>query len=260
LLLGSLLITTLSALSQEKIYVKNVSGNCIISSNLTLEQAKEKAIKEAKIEALRIAGIPQNITSTEVLTTSENNQNFEQAFNSFSNIEIQGTVLEPDTILENKFIDEFGNFIIEVSFNATVLQYETKPDPSFAISVKGIRDYYENNGKITFFFKPFEDGYLKIFLFNDNNEGFIIYPNNYEANRLFTKNKTVDFPLMPQYLDYIVETSKQREIDHLVFVFTRESIPFEEKVNVHNILNWIYSIEPNQRVVKYFQFVIVNNM
>ena len=57
---------------------------------------------------------------------------------------------------------------------------------------------------------------------------------------------------------YMLSTELARERNYLIFVFTKENIPFKIKPTYKNILSWIYSITPEKRKVQFFDFVIVN--
>jgi len=257
--------------SQKTVKVHRVKGECIIS-NITPEQAKEQAIQEAKREALRRAGVSENVGTSSLLKTSENKEGIKQLFNEISTVEINGEVLSYTVTNENKRINEFNNIVVEVTLDAEVIKYDKKRDLSFDIKVDGIDEQYKNEQVLAFEFTPSEDGYLKIFNMNDT-ENMLIYPYSDITNkslndvpeRLFKKNEKVSFPINTNFgnpvtkeTGYILSTEKRNEFNHLVFVYTKQNIPFYEKINYRNIISWIYSISPDQRVVKYFGFVITN--
>ena len=259
----------MNSYSQKKIKVQGVKGECIIS-NITPEQAKEQAIQEAKREALRRAGISENVGTSSLLKTSENKEGIKQMFNEISTVEINGEVLSYNVTNENKRINEFNNIVVEVTLDAEVIKYDTKRDASFDINVDGIDEQYKNEQVLAFDFIPSEDGYLKIFNMNDT-ENMLIYPYSDLTNkflndvpdRLFKKNEKVKFPINTNFgnskeTGYTLSTNKRNEFNHLVFVYTKQNIPFYEKINYQSIISWIYSISPDQRVVKYFGFVITN--
>lgn len=257
--------------SQKTIKVQGVKGECIIS-NITPEQAKEQAIQEAKRAALRKAGVSEIVGTSSLLKTSENKEGIKQLFNEISTVEINGEVLSYTVTNENKRINEFNNIVVEVTLDAEVIKYDKKRDLSFDIKVDGIDEQYKNEQVLVFDFIPNEDGYLKIFNMNDS-ENILIYPYSDITNkslndvpeRLFKKNEKVSFPINTNFgnpvtkeTGYILSTEKRNEFNHLVFVYTKQNIPFYEKINYRNIISWIYSISPDQRVVKYFGFVITN--
>ena len=267
-----ILSLSLNSFSQNTIKVNDVKGECIIS-NITPEQAKQKAIQEAKHEALRLAGVSENVGTTSVLKTKEDKDGFKQLFDEISSVEINGEVLSYSITKENKRINEFNNIVIEVTIDAEVIKYDKKKDLSFDVVTQGIEEYYKNEQVLAFDFTPSADGYLKIFNINDT-ENIIMYPyfdlSNNRLNdvpdRLFKKNEKIRFPINKLFgnpdtkeTGYILSTEKQTESNHLVFVYTKQNIPFYKSVNYQNIISWIYSISPDQRVVKYYGFLITNN-
>lgn len=249
----ALLLFSLHSHAKE-VEVKNVKGRAVIA-NITPEQAKEKAIMEAKKEALRKAGISERIVASDVLNTSGSNEEMENTFNSISTVEISGEVIDYIIINETRGQDEFDNFYIEVTIDATVIKYDTKKDHSFDLSIKNIEPFYKSGEPLEFSITPNKSGFLKIFLFDEKKSCTMLFPNDYESNRLFEPNKTTDFPLHPG-IEYVLETLQEKETNHLVFVFLKKDIPFHEKISYRNLIRWIYSIPPDQRNVKYYNFII----
>src|SRR6056297_2713214 len=129
------LITPLFA--QKEIKVKGIEGSYIISQDITPKQAKEKALEEAKKNALREAGISENISSTNVLATDADKEDMEQVFNEFSSVEINGKVIDWEIISEEKYEDQYGNFVVKVVINADVVKYRKEQDKSFRFKVEG---------------------------------------------------------------------------------------------------------------------------
>jgi hypothetical protein len=98
---------------------------------------------------------------------------------------------------------------------------------------------------------PHKDGYLKIFVFEDDNSGYLLYPSVHEKNRHFLAEVQVSFPLSTG-VDYElvkINASKATENNLLIFIYTKNDIPFfEEDINFHSVLNWIAKISPDERV------------
>ena len=238
----------------KEVVVKNVKGRAVIA-NITPEQAKEIAIMEAKKKALRKAGISEHIVASDVLNTSGTNEEMKNTFNSISTVEISGEVIDYVIINETRGQDEFDNFYFEVTIDATVIKYDRKKDHSFDLSIENIEPFYKNGEPLEFRITPNKSGYLKIFLFDEKKTCSMLFPNDYEANRLFEPNKTAVFPLHPG-IEYVLETLQEKETNHLVFVYLKKDIPFHEKISYRNLIRWIYSIPPDQRNVKYYNFII----
>jgi len=224
-----------------------------MADNMTPEQTKNKAILEAKKEALLKAGITENISSTYILNISQSSEDFQQIFNSISAIELDGEVKEWELINEKWGVDGSGKPHLEVTINATVIKYKTERDLSFDFKVEGIKVWYYDSTFLEFTFLPYQDGYLRIFLISDNYDAKFLFPNKYEKNKLFHKDIEVQFPLN---VNYRLVAEKKEDTDLLVFVYTKQDIPYKKKENINDILEWIYSIPRDERSIRNFSFVI----
>ena len=237
---------TIPLFSQE---IKGVEGRCAIA-NITPEQAREKAIEEAKKEALRKAGISERIKSTDALSTYETSAKNSQMFSSFSSIEMEGAVTDYNVVkdeTEKNKID--GKLYAVVVIDTTVKKYQTIPDPEFKIDVSGLQSNgYKKGDEITFSVTPNKDGYLKIFLFENANDAKQLFPNYLDTNRKFQEKKTVNFP--DNYvLTATKSTEEKQEHNWFIFVYTKKDIPFKGATTRRNILGWLNSIEPDQKEV-----------
>lgn len=273
-LLFLLAIIQFDLYAQEIVTIKMASGEYILSpkSEISLKMAFEKAVNEAKLNALRKAGVAENISSSDILTSSEKDIDFKQELNSILSIELSGAVLKDSIIEESTSINEFGNTVVRVVLNAEVIKYNHKADPSFDFKVEGIKEYYDNDELMKFTFFPFSDGYLTIFAINDL-ENYFLYPYQDRQNKylndipnlLFGANQKIQFPvnkLMGNPLTkeggYLLSTELEREQNSLIFVFTKQIFPFKKKISYKNIIAWIYTISPEKRKVQFFDFVIAN--
>ena len=83
---------------------------------------------------------------------------------------------------------------------------------------------------------------------------------NDDPDRVFKKRETVRFPVNPAFSDgYTLEIDtpgKTQEFNILMFVYTKENIPWMGEVNFNNMMNWIYSVPPDARVTQQVGFVI----
>jgi hypothetical protein len=260
--------------SQQIVKIKNVAGEYVLSpkSDVSLKSAFEKATNDAKLNALRKAGVAENISSSDLLTTDQNETYFKQDVKSILAIELNGAVLNDSTISESSSVDQFGNTVVKVTLDVDVIKYTKTSDPSFDFKLEGIKEYYENDDIMKFTFLPYSSGYLKIFDVNDA-ENYCVYP--YEdkhnqqlndiKNNLFKANQLVQFPVNklmgnPKTKEngYMLNTELAKEKNFLIFVYTKDDIPFTEKYTYKNILSWIYKITPDKRKVQFFDFEIVN--
>ncbi len=245
--------------AQNKIKV-HVSGTSI-SRDITPKEALQEAIFEAQKRAYKEVGITEDVS---VITTSFENSNGNKVnryFNEISTIEANAAILVDSVYPEKRSFDEYGNMIIKVEIDATVYKYNKKKDPSLFFQIKGLKDTYYENELISFSFIPSQDGYLKIFSVNGK-EAILLYPyknpiSDYLSDRpdvLFRKGVSVEFPIHPAYKPgYSIELSDENksEIDNLIFVYTKIDVPWiRNKVNLNNILKWIFKIPIDLRVMQ----------
>jgi len=232
------------------IRVKEAKGEWTIS-NITPEQAYEKALTEAKFAALRIAGVEESVNAINSLFTTEKGQEY----TDISNVELGGDVID-FTVKERKI--EYSRsangqevLVAKVTIDAIVRKYAKKRDASFLIKVDGVKLLYQEGDKMTFTFTPSKEGYLKIFWFENDQQGFLLYPNANERSRIFDAKKQILFPLTPGF-DYRVEKSNSNapiEKNLLFFVYTKNDIPFFDKeVDYYALLSWLAKISPDERV------------
>lgn len=258
------LAITSTCFSQEIISVSDIKGIGYIAGDVSENQARQNALNEAKIEALKKAHVAEYINSYQTLFNSQANNDYSQFFNSDIQSEIQGAVKSYTIKNEKKQLNTQTDQIeYHVTIDAEVIKYETKADVSFEAIVDGIKGVYNNHDKLVFSLKTTKDCYLTIFNITDK-DASLMYPNAMEKAQLFEKEKKYTFPLAADRLDYEMETTqKDKETNRLIFVFTKTPIAYlnisgeMQLTDVEKIFTWIYSIMPDQRRVEYFQFFIV---
>ena len=241
----------------KEIKLKKIQGIAVGGESETLEHVKIKAINNAKIEALRKAGIEENINSYSNLFKSEDSNNYEELFTSnvFSNI--RGSVKDIEILnLKKEFTPE-GQMKVAVIINCTVIKYNTTSDLTFDAWIDGFKLFYNNNEALEFTVKPSKDAYLKAFLIT-NDDAYVLFPNDYEKSYLLKKDTEYKFP--SQKIEYILTSEKKSKIHRVIVVLLKEDIPYTEEVTYKNITRWIFNIPPHERVVKSFGFSVIDNI
>lgn len=254
------LFCTFSQTAQNIKEVKNIKGIAFINGDVSPNQAKVTALNDAKINALRAAGIGENIKSYQLLFNSQNDGDFNQFFSSDIQSEIQGAVQNYSILSETTIQKNQLELVLEVIINATVIVYETKSDVSFDSNIEGIKSVYNNEEKLTFSLNSTKNAYLTIFCISDT-ESTLLFPNHYEKQFQILAKKEYHFP--SKSMDYQLHTDmKKSETNKLIFVFTKTELPFikmnsDQITTSEAIFNWIYSIMPDQRTVEYRSIVIL---
>ena len=252
-------LTFIFSQANKEIRVQKVIGEAFIEKDISPNKARKIALNEAKIEALRQAGVGESISAQNLLFTSESNGDYKDFFTSSSQIEIRGAVKEYLILSERMYCRDSSTIIFEVIIDATVIKYSDDPDPGFTSDIQGVKEFYEANGSLEFKLKVTKDCYLTIFNITDS-EAYMLYPNPYEKGFKMDALKTYDFPIGK--LDYTLsnETDKT-ETNRLIYVFTKKPISFikmdaEQVTSVENMFSWIYSISPDQRTLAYQSYFI----
>lgn len=246
--------------SQKSINVKNIKGSCFIEGDISPNIAKNKALNEAKINALKDAGINESISSYQILFTNQDKNDYTQFFSSDIQSELQGAVKSIKIINEKIYCTNDNKIVCDVVIDAEVIKYNTKADNTFKANINGVKSVYNNNDNLTFNIIATQKCYLTIFNITDN-EASLLFPNSFEKNTELKKNETKEFPT--EKIDYSLGSNQNKqETNRLIFVFTKKEIPFIKMDNnqitiKEEIFNWLYSISPDERYVEYYTISIL---
>lgn len=216
-------------------------------TNITPEQAKSKAIEEAKANALQQAGVSEVFT----IMNSETISNQLSYFVSSSNSELSGEITGYKIIKEN-ILTEGVHLLYTVNIRATVRIKKNKRDLEFDAYIQGIKETpYRDGENISFSIHPTKVCYLHIFWFDENGKGDIVYPNKAESSQMLTANESNLFPITQDY-KIRKETEEPIESVSIVFVLTKQNIPYTtQNITVDNFHNWVLSIPPALRIIKF---------
>lgn len=215
----------------------------------------ELALFNAKLDALRKAKVSEKVTSVTELIGDDQ-------YLEISDLEIGGDVIEFEILSRDLRTEAHGSFKIimaEVIINAKVAKYTTSRDPEFQFKVDGVAPVYKENDNLSFAVTPYQSGYLRIFLFEDDGTGSIVYPDEIEPDRLQAKDATVSFPLNDEYLYRLTkqDKAKSRENNRMLFVLLKNNVRYAEKeIGLHSVLNWLARIAPDKRTEKFYQFTV----
>lgn len=263
LLLIAILLLSSWVHAQKTINIKGAKGTGELVGRISYEEARREALNQAKVEALRKAGVSEHLQSYESLFRSELDNDFSEFFSSDIQAELQGAVQNYEIVNHERKVDPETNlFIVEVTIDATVVLYDTKPDPTFNVRVEGIKGVYEVGELLTFSVFATQKCYLHIFSISDTYTSQM-YPNAWEIFMEIPANKKVMFPF-EQIIEYeLFKESEKPELNRLILVFTKKPIRFlnhsggeEQKTSSEAIFSWIYSLTPDIRKVDYQVFTL----
>ncbi len=252
-------LLTINATPQKIIEVKGATGTGEIVGRISYEEAKREALNQAKVDALRKAGVSEHLQSYESLYRSEINNDFSEFFSSDIQSELQGAVQKFDIVKQERKVDPITNlFVVEVVIDATVIMYDARPDPTFNVRIEGIKGIYENGEKLTFSVTATQQCYLHIFGITDNYTS-LMFPNMHEKINEIQPNKRVSFPF-EQWMEYTLEKTNKKgpELHRVLFVFTKKPVRYlnykgeeEQLTSSEDIFSWVYSITPDERKLEY---------
>ncbi len=254
LLLFFCLVLAFSVNAQRKKKIDHAKGEWVVSNDITPIQAREYALQQAKIEALRRAGVPEIISESNLKYHSEQPKEMKELFESLASVAISGEISDYKIVDEKKSMNAVGNMVIDVWIDATVIIHESKKDDGFGFEVKGVREGYTSPEPLVFDVMPWKDGYLTAFVLGDT-ESSQIYPNDSERQEKLKAQTFQHFPRSAA-LDYEVSTEGTLEVNYLVLLYTKVDIPFVKEPTQQNILKFIAGIDPAQKSLKAYSFVI----
>lgn len=254
-----LLLWNQSFYGQQIKETKDVTGQALISGDVSPNLAKQQALNDAKVNALKAAGIGEQINSYQLLLTSQQKNDYSQFFSSDIQTEMQGAIQSFNIKNERIYSKNEFEMVCEVTIDAQVIKYDVKPNTGFDAVIEEIKGVYNNDDKLRFALKTTQSCYLTIFDITDK-EAFVLFPNAYEKQLPIKPFGYVRFPTVP--IDYTLHTDlKDKEINRLIFVFTKTPIPFikmdvNQLTTSENIFSWIFSIMPDQRKIEYKTILI----
>lgn len=235
-----------NAQSQTK-RVRGITGRCEISRHITLEEAEQKALQDAKTNALRKAGVPEKLWTVTGLISQDDGSEFSQVLSRMTTLQVDGFINIRDVQYSEEVID--GKRYAIAVIDADVRR-GGEIDPTFVLDVNSLETIYKDGDVLTFNTRIYgHDAYLHLFWF-DETGGSVIYPNQYEAKKLFHKEADYKFPTN-ENMEYIMEKqdkSKKFETINLIMVATKRDIPFiESNITFESVLKWIYAIPADER-------------
>lgn len=234
--------------------VHDVRGQWVISNDITPLQARERAIDQAKAEALRLAGVPEYVVESNLTYKTEQDLALKDIHQSVTSIDVSGEMSSFKVVREEKHKNEFGNLIYDVWIDATVILHTSSRDPGFTLNVNGIRESYRSPEELVFDMVPSKDGFLNVFIISEK-ESSHLFPNRIEKQERFEGGKTYKFP-RSRALDYEVSTTTGMEVNYVVLLYTKTDMPYQGKETPDDILRFIAGIDPSQKCLKTYSILI----
>ncbi len=255
LFLAVCLLGLSSVYAQDVVKVRKAVGRWEVSDDITPKQAEERALNEAKKEALRKAGVMENVWSVFGQVTSDSGNEFSEAYSSVSMLAISGMVNVTDKEVDTEYDPVLKRSFKVVTINANVTKNETQEDKTYTMVVDGIEPVYKDQEFLNFTVKLFgADSYLKIFWFGEEGAQ-IVYPTENEGNQkqIFKKDIVYDFPLYYPDLYIMQKANPAKDVEkvNIIIVATKKDYPYTGGYDFQSILTWIYNLPADQRTLYY---------
>lgn len=237
--------------------IPEARGMGIGGETMTPGQVEQKAVNDAKVKALKQAGIEENISSYSDFFRAETDDRMEELFTSDILSQINGTVKDVEVLDRKKVFTQEGQTKIEVTIKCTVVAYNTKNDMTFDAWIEGIKPIYKTGDGLSFTVKPTQNCYVRAFMFTD--QSYVLLPNDYEESNQLLAKTAYHFPnpsLVESYEMVIEDKGLDRELNRLVIVLLKEDIYYTGPVKYKEITDWIMSIPPDERHIESFSFEI----
>lgn len=239
----------------EVIEFKGIEGNEIGNDDITIRQLKERALANAKLEALRLAGIEERIQVVQEYYVSETStKEFHDYFINNTLIQMRGAVQNVEIISGELKIDEFGDPTYSIQINAEVVKYNTDINHNLKARVEGLSKTYNSGDLLSFELIPASDLFLYVFWLGQSEMGQI-FPNELEKPRLFKAGERVSFPTK-QYLEYEMETKESVEEHRLIFVYLYEQVVYTGDLKYEEIIDWLVGIPQHKRNMENYSILI----
>jgi hypothetical protein len=250
--------------------IKGVQGRYEISLEISEAQARERALGEAKREALRRGGISENVWSVFGLITAQDGEKFSEVYSEMSMLAQNGLVNLISNPQYSIVIDPTDNKRYAVATIDAQVKEGEQPDNTYQLVVNGVDPVYKVGDKMRFSLKPIaHDSYFHVFWFDNDGTGSMIYPIRLttkdgriieEPLRLIPKDHTLSLPCGDSgyKINYrITKTNPANatETINVIVVATKKEYRYlSEEVTFESLMKWIFNISPSERTV-YYQLV-----
>lgn len=244
---------------REQIREVTVTGTYIANENDSPAEAYANALFNAKKEALKEAGVFENISSTAIIEIGGSGDNFREINSELARIELEGRVLVKKKEQSMQPYNGLYKYIVTIS--ADVKVEESEEDLKFDFTTEGLRNTYLDGEKMTFTVTPTKDCYLRIFYF-DRSASIQLFPDTNYKDILFESDVPVTFPLPndQRYLDgpfsrpqeYTMGLSENGidiEQGVLLIIALKNRVPFSKEVTYENVIRWLFKIKRKDKRV-----------
>jgi len=256
-------VGSLSA-QREQTRVVTVTGSYIANENESPAEAKATALNNAKKEALREAGVYEEVHSVSIVEIGGGEENFNEINFELARIELDGRVTVLEVINEN-IRPVNGHYEYSTTIRAKVKVEETEEDLLFDFETKGLHKTYFEGEKMTFTITPTKNCYLRIFYFDFTSNSQLYPLKNVYKDIQFEADVPITFPLphdlrylydrfstAQEYSMFLSDQSRNNEQGVLLIIALKERVPYTEEVTYENVFRWLSRIKRKDKRVHGF--------
>ena len=263
------MVGSLSA-QRERTVTVTATGRYVAGMYETFAEGQARALQEAKKQALREAGVTENISSTAIVVMGGTGNDFREISSELSRIELEGRVRVKEQSDASPVFTNEGLVKYTTTIRAEVVLEETEEDLNFRFKTDGLQNTYLSGETMTFTVTPTADCYLRVFLLGKHpNSNAQIYPLEGVFKDVRMKaGETVPFPptdrkfLYDKPFEYTVEMENENdnlEQDVLLIVALKKPYPFTETVSYESVIRWLSKIKRNEKCVLWQGVNIIKN-
>jgi hypothetical protein len=253
---------------RERTRTVTATGSYVANQNETPAYGKAQALLEAKKQALREAGVMEDVSSTAILVMGGGEDDFREISSELSRIELEGRVRVKDQTDAPPEFTNGGLVRYSTTIRAEVVVEETEDDLGFQFKTDGFQNTYRDGETMTFTFTPTSDCYLRIFFLGKTPAASAqIYPIDGIFKDVQLKaGQPVLFPpegnafVYDQPFEYTMELDNKRdnlEQDLVLIVALKKPYPFVEEVTYENVISWLARIKRSEKRVQWHGVNIV---
>lgn len=286
LLISFFVLLCLENYAQEPVWIE-VEGSCVVA-NITPEEARQKAITNARNEAIKQAvgvQVSEDITRTVTEDMVNNESTIYDNFSKLSRSTSFGKIIREEPLIKDEIALLDGTPVYNIKLKALVVKEEGNPDYGFEVKIKMDKDVFfssaaRQSDEIKFNIWASKDCYIYLFNLMSNDSVQLIIPNQYISNN----NKYINGAEKQEFerelennnISFIASLppGKDRVTEALYVVALKEKIDFfpaDEDASATGIMstsqtamtdiqNWLMKIPRNLRTeqLKAFQIKRIN--
>lgn len=229
--------------------VKNVRGEFAMTADMIAAggvNPKEKAREDAQRKAIeQVCG--KQVNSWNMIESSAAGE----SYNSLAVIQTDGEIVGFEVLQEGTEVSPVRSSEIIFYCVANVkVKKGLSPDPNFSAKIDGVRAVYYENDELTFSVQPLIDCYLTIFLLENAEKGYKLYPLENDGLNKLEANRKIQFPRVDEWV-MTKETNNPIETNRLLFVFTKKELkfPYNEESRAE-IEKWMMKVPADQRYME----------